>query len=58
MVTQRGSIDEAVELVCARFIRLFVSALRLSSGAPANPLVCTENLMRVDDAMESPKLAE
>jgi hypothetical protein len=36
MVTQRGSTDEAVELICACFIRNFVIALRFSSGALTN----------------------
>jgi hypothetical protein len=34
VVASGGSIRSAVELICARFIRLFVSALRLLSGAP------------------------
>jgi len=29
-----------------------------TSGAKSGPPVCTENLVRVDDVMESPKLAE
>ena len=30
----------------------------LDGGAEGRVVVCTENLIRVDDAMESPKLAE
>jgi hypothetical protein len=29
-----------------------------TADSPRRSLVCTENLMRVDDVMESPKLAE
>jgi hypothetical protein len=32
--------------------------VRIGSTRSAVPAVCTENLIRVDDVMESPKLAE
>ena len=32
--------------------------VRIVSGAPESLLVCTENLIRVDDVTEPPKLAE
>jgi hypothetical protein len=38
-------------------VMLVADGLRLGHMSPNSP-VCTENLIRVDDVMESPKLAE